>query len=205
MGAIQRASLTLESQGARSFFGEPMLDVGDLITADVQGRGKIGILAADKLVAAPKLYAVFLLRLLSSLFDRLPEAGDLPQPKLMFFFNEAHLFFKDAPPALLQKVEQVVRLIRSKGVGVWFVTQNPGDIPDTVLGRLGNRVQYALRAYTPCDEQALRGGGADHAAQSGAGYQACHGRAGHRPGVGLLVRCQGPSQLHRARLDYAAC
>ena len=114
------------------------------------------MLAADKLVAAPKLYAVFLLWLLSALFDRLPEAGDLPQPKLVFFFDEAHLLFKDAPAALLEKVEQVVRLIRSKGVGVWFVTQSPGDVPDTVLGQLGNRVQHALRAYTPRDEQALR-------------------------------------------------
>ena len=156
VGAIQRALLTLESQGAQAFFGEPMLDVADLMTVDPQGLGRIGVLAADKLVAAPKLYAVFLLWLLSALFDRLPEAGDLPQPKLVFFFDEAHLLFKDAPTALLEKVEQVVRLIRSKGVGVWFVTQNPGDVPDTVLGQLGNRVQHALRAYTPRDEQALR-------------------------------------------------
>ena len=156
VGAIQRALLTLESQGAQAFFGEPMLDVADLMTVDPQGLGRIGVLAADKLVAAPKLYAVFLLWLLSALFDRLPEAGDLPQPKLVFFFDEAHLLFKDAPAALLEKVEQVVRLIRSKGVGVWFVTQSPGDVPDTVLGQLGNRVQHALRAYTPRDEQALR-------------------------------------------------
>lgn len=156
VGAIQRALLALESQGAAAFFGEPMLDVADLMLCDSDGRGRISILAADKLVAAPKLYAVFLLWLLSDLYEKLPEVGDLDKPKLVFFFDEAHLLFTGAPPALLEKIEQIVRLIRSKAVGVWFVTQNPLDIPDTVLGQLGNRVQHALRAYTPRDEQAVK-------------------------------------------------
>jgi DNA helicase HerA-like ATPase len=133
-----------------------MFEIGDLITTDEQGRGRISVLTADRLVAAPQLYAVFLLWLLSALFEQLPEAGDLPQPKLVFFFDEAHLLFKDASRALLEKVEQVVRLIRSKGVGVWFVTQHPNDVPETILGQLGNRVQHALRAYTVRDQQALR-------------------------------------------------
>ncbi|MBU4611105.1 DUF853 family protein [Achromobacter sp. GG226] len=155
VGAIQRGLLALQDQGADRFFGEPMLDVDDLMqTRD--GRGVVNILAADKLMATPRLYGVFLLWLLAELFERLPEVGDPPQPKLVFFFDEAHLLFKDAPPALLEKIEQVVRLIRSKGVGVIFVTQNPLDIPDTVLGQLGNRVQHALRAFTPRDQKAVR-------------------------------------------------
>lgn len=156
VGAIQRSLLVLETQGAEPFFGEPALDVDDLLHCESDGRACIGILAADKLIGAPRLYAVFLMWLLSALYERLPEAGDLEKPKLVFFFDEAHLLFNDAPAALLEKVEQVVRLIRSKGVGVWFVTQNPADIPDTVLGQLGNRVQHALRAYTPRDEQAVK-------------------------------------------------
>ncbi|GAA5236685.1 DUF853 family protein [Verticiella sediminum] len=155
VGAIQRALLTLEDQGGKQFFGEPMLDVDDLLQT-VDGQGVVNILAADKLIATPRLYATFLLWLLAELFERLPEVGDPAQPKLVFFFDEAHLLFKDAPPALLEKVEQVVRLIRSKGVGVYFVTQNPLDIPDTVLGQLGNRVQHALRAFTPRDQKAVR-------------------------------------------------
>jgi len=155
IGAIQRGLLTLEEQGGDSFFGEPMLNIEDLMQT-VDGKGTINILAADKLMNAPRLYACFLLWLLAELFEQLPEAGDLPKPKLAFFFDEAHLLYNDAPPALLEKVEQVVRLIRSKGVGVYFVTQNPLDVPDTVLGQLGNRVQHALRAFTPRDQKAVK-------------------------------------------------
>ncbi|WP_028445056.1 helicase HerA-like domain-containing protein [Chitinimonas koreensis] len=156
VGAIQRGLLTLEQQGADRFFGEPMLDIADLMQTDGEGRGVVNVLAADKLYQSPKLYATFLLWLLAELFEQLPEAGDLDQPKLVFFFDEAHLLFNDAPPALVEKVEQVVRLIRSKGVGVYFVTQNPLDIPETVLGQLGNRVQHALRAFTPRDQKAVK-------------------------------------------------
>jgi DNA helicase HerA-like ATPase len=155
IGAIQRGLLTLEEQGGDRFFGEPMLDINDLMQT-VDGKGVVNILAADKLMNAPRLYACFLLWLLAELFEQLPEAGDLPKPKLAFFFDEAHLLFTDAPPALLEKIEQVVRLIRSKGVGVYFVTQNPLDIPETVLGQLGNRVQHALRAFTPRDQKAVK-------------------------------------------------
>ena len=155
IGAIQRGLLTLEEQGGTSFFGEPMLDIEDLMQTQ-DGRGVINVLAADKLMNSPRLYGCFLLWLLAELFEQLPEAGDLPKPKLAFFFDEAHLLFSDAPPALLEKIEQVVRLIRSKGVGVYFVTQNPLDIPDAVLGQLGNRVQHALRAFTPRDQKAVK-------------------------------------------------
>jgi DNA helicase HerA-like ATPase len=155
IGAIQRGLLTLDEQGGDRFFGEPMLDIDDLMQT-VDGKGVINVLAAEKLMNSPRLYASFLLWLLAELFERLPEAGDLPKPKLAFFFDEAHLLFNEAPPALLQKVEQVVRLIRSKGVGVYFVTQNPLDIPDSVLGQLGNRVQHALRAFTPRDQKAVK-------------------------------------------------
>jgi hypothetical protein len=155
IGAIQRGLLTLEDQGGDKFFGEPMLDIADLMQAQ-DGRGVVNILAADQLMNSPKLYATFLLWLLSELFEQLPEAGDLEKPKLVFFFDEAHLLFNDAPAALVDKVEQVVRLIRSKGVGVYFVTQNPLDVPDKVLGQLGNRVQHALRAFTPRDQKAVK-------------------------------------------------
>jgi uncharacterized protein len=155
IGAIQRALLSLEQQGGDQFFGEPMLNIADLMQTD-GGRGVINILAADRLLNAPKVYATFLLWLLSELFENLPEAGDLDKPKLVFFFDEAHLLFSEAPPALLERIEQVVRLIRSKGVGVYFVTQNPLDVPDKVLGQLGNRVQHALRAFTPRDEKAVK-------------------------------------------------
>ncbi len=155
IGAIQRALLTLGEQGGDSFFGEPMLDIADLMQTD-NGKGVVNVLAADKLMGAPRFYATFLLWLLAELFEHLPEVGDLEKPKLVFFFDEAHLLFNEAPPALLEKVEQVVRLIRSKGVGVYFVTQNPLDIPDTVLGQLGNRVQHALRAFTPRDQKAVK-------------------------------------------------
>jgi DNA helicase HerA-like ATPase len=156
VGAIQRGLLALESQGAEQFFGEPMLEVADLMRRDAQGRGVVNILAADKLMQAPRLYAIFLLWLLADLYGKLPEAGDPAQPCLVFFFDEAHLLFNDAPRALLDKIEQVVRLVRSKGVGVYFVTQNPLDIPETVLGQLGNRVQHALRAFTPRDQKAVK-------------------------------------------------
>src|SRR5215471_2797429 len=155
IGAIQRALLTLETQGADQFFGEPMLNVADLIQTD-RGRGVVNILAADQLMSSPQLYAMILLWLLADLFELLPEIGDPEKPKLVFFFDEAHLLFTDAPKVLLEKVEQVVRLVRSKGVGVYFVTQNPLDVPDTVLGQLGNRVQHALRAFTPREQKAVR-------------------------------------------------
>lgn len=156
VGTIQRQVLQLESQGAAHFFGEPALDIADFLTIDDQGRGQVNILAADKLMQSPRLYATFLLWLLSELFETLPEVGDLPKPKLVFFFDEAHLLFDEAPPALLDKIEQVVRLIRSKGCGVYFISQNPVDIPETVAGQLGNRVQHALRAFTPKDQKAIR-------------------------------------------------
>jgi DNA helicase HerA-like ATPase len=149
VGAIQRQLLQLGSQSGGRFFGEPALDISDFLAVDEDGRGTINILAADKLMASPRLYATFLLWLLSELFEELPEVGDPDKPKLVFFFDEAHLLFTEAPKALLEKIEQVVRLIRSKGVGVYFVTQNPADIPDAVAGQLGNRVQHALRAFTP--------------------------------------------------------
>jgi DNA double-strand break repair helicase HerA and related ATPase len=156
IGTIQRQLLVLENQGGSKFFGEPALALKDFIRTDRDGRGFINILAADKLMESPRLYATFLLWLLSELFEELPEVGDRPKPKLCFFFDEAHLLFNDAPKALLDKIEQVVRLIRSKGVGVYFVTQNPLDVPDTVLAQLGNRVQHALRAFTPRDQKAVR-------------------------------------------------
>ncbi len=156
VGAIQRALLTLEREGAESFFGEPALELGDLMRTDLSGRGIISILAADQLVMKPRLYSSFLLWLLSELFENLPEVGDLDKPKLVFFFDEAHLLFDDAPPMLRRRVEQVVRIIRSKGVGVYFCTQFPDDVPNEILGQLGNRVQHALRAYTPRDQKAVR-------------------------------------------------
>jgi len=155
VGAIQRGLLQIEAQGGDQFFGEPMLNIADLIQQD-RGLGVINILAADQLMTAPRLYASFLLWMLSELFESLPEVGDLDKPKLVFFFDEAHLLFKDAPAALVERIELVVRLVRSKGVGVYFVTQNPLDIPDAVLGQLGNRVQHALRAFTPRDQKAVK-------------------------------------------------
>ena len=156
VGAIQRALLALETQGGEAFFGEPALDLEDFLQTDAEGRGVINVLAADQLIQAPKLYATFLLWMLAELFERLPEVGDPEKPELVFFFDEAHLLLDEAPDALLDKIEQVVRLIRSKGVGVYFVTQNPLDVPDKVLGQLGNRVQHALRAFTPRDQKAVK-------------------------------------------------
>jgi hypothetical protein len=156
IGAIQRALLEIEQQGGEKFFGEPMLNIDDLIQTDSKGRGVVNVLVADELVRQPKLYATFLLWMLSELFEHLPEVGDPEKPTLVFFFDEAHLLFNEAPAALIEKVEQVVRLIRSKGVGVYFVTQSPADIPDNILGQLGNRVQHALRAFTPRDQKAVK-------------------------------------------------
>jgi len=155
IGAIQRGLLQIETQGGDRFFGEPMLNIEDFMQTDGRGMGVVNILAADKLLNAPRLYATFLLWLLSELFEVLPEIGDPEKPKLVFFFDEAHLLFKDAPAALVERIELVVRLVRSKGVGVYFVTQNPQDIPDSILGQLGNRVQHALRAFTPHDQKAV--------------------------------------------------
>jgi len=155
VGAIQRGLLQIEEQGGDKFFGEPMLDIADFMQT-TDGKGVLNILAADKLMNSPRLYATFLLWMLSELFEQLPEVGDLDKPKLVFFFDEAHLLFKDAPSALIERIELVVRLVRSKGVGVYFVTQNPLDIPDTVLAQLGNRVQHALRAFTPRDQKAVK-------------------------------------------------
>ncbi|MBW0159185.1 helicase HerA-like domain-containing protein [Sedimentimonas flavescens] len=156
VGAIQRQLLVLENQGATKFFGEPALDLADMMTLAPDGRGRVNILAADKLMASPRLYATFLLWLLSELFEELPEVGDPDQPRFVFFFDEAHLLFDDAPKALVDKVEQVARLIRSKGVGVYFITQNPADVPEGILGQLGNRVQHALRAFTAKDQKDLK-------------------------------------------------
>jgi DNA helicase HerA-like ATPase len=156
VGSIQRALLQLRAQGGENFFGEPALEIGDLIRCDDSGRGVVNILAADRLMSSPKLYSTFLLWLLSELFETLPEIGDPDKPKLVFFFDEAHLLFNNAPKALLEKIEQVVRLIRSKGVGVYFITQNPIDIPDTVAAQLNNRIQHKLNAFTPRDQQAVR-------------------------------------------------
>src|SRR6059058_1167354 len=155
VGTIQRQLLVLENQGATKFFGEPALTLKDFMKTDRDGRGMVNILVADKLLQSPRLYATFLLWMLSELFEELPEAGDLPKPKLVFFFDEAHLLFNDAPKVLMDKIEQVVRLIRSKGVGIYFVTQNPLDVPDKVLGQMGNRMQHALRAFTPRDQKAV--------------------------------------------------
>jgi DNA helicase HerA-like ATPase len=156
VATIQRKLLVLEDQGGARLFGEPALDLSDFMRKDGDGRGYVSILAADRLITSPRLYATFLLWLMSELFEVLPEVGDADRPKLAFFFDEAHLLFRDAPKSLLEKIEQVVRLIRSKGVGVYFVTQNPADIPDAVLGQLGNRIQHALRAYTPADQKGLK-------------------------------------------------
>jgi hypothetical protein len=156
IGAIQRGLLALEQEGGGRFFGEPALNLDDLMQTDEKGRGMVNILAADKLMQAPQTYATILLWMLSELYERLPEVGDLEKPKLLFFFDEAHLLFSDAPKVLLEKIEQVVRLIRSKGVGVFFITQNPIDVPDVILGQMGNRAQHALRAFTPRDQKAVK-------------------------------------------------
>ena len=194
----------LENQGGAKFFGEPALTLKDFMKTDSDGRGMVNILVADKLMQSPRLYATFLLWMLSELFEELPEAGDLPKPKLVFFFDEAHLLFNDAPKALMDKIEQVVRLIRSKGVGVYFVTQNPIDVPDKVLAQLGNRVQHALRAFTPRDQKAVAGGGADLPAQSEARHRARHHGTRQGRGAGVVPRRRRHAGDGRARHDPAA-
>jgi DNA helicase HerA-like ATPase len=167
IGAIQRSLLQLDSQGGTEFFGEPMLNIDDFLQTDSRGHGMVNVLAADQLLNSPRLYATFLLWLLSEVFERLPEVGDLDKPKLVFFFDEAHLLFNEAPKVLIERIELVVRLVRSKGVGVYFVTQNPLDIPDSVLAQLGNRIQHALRAYTPRDQKAVKATAQTMRAQAG--------------------------------------
>ncbi len=171
-GAIQRGLLQLESQGGSQFFGEPMLNIEDFMQTDGEGQGVVNVLAADKLLHSPRLYATFLLWLLSDLYERLPEVGDLDKPKLVFFFDEAHLLFNEAPKVLVERIELVVRLVRSKGVGVYFVTQNPLDIPDSVLAQLGNRIQHALRAFTPRDQKAVKATAQTMRAQPGLDIEA---------------------------------
>ena len=192
------------SRAATKFFGEPMLDVDDLLQTDRNGRGMVNILAADELIRSPKLYSTFLLWMLSELFEHLPEVGDPEKPTLVFFFDEAHLLFTDAPAALVEKIEQVVRLIRSKGVGVYFVTQSPSDIPDTVLGQLGNRVQHALARLYAARPEGGQDGGRHAAAQSEARRRLGDHRAGRGRGARLAPRCEGESDGHRARLDRPA-
>jgi DNA helicase HerA-like ATPase len=203
VGAVQRQLLVLENQGATGFFGEPALDINDFMKKDRDGRGYINILAADKLMANPRLYATFLLWLLSDMFEKLPEVGDLDKPKLVFFFDEAHLLFTDAPKALLDKIEQVVRLIRSKGVGVYFVTQNPLDIPDTVLGQLGNRAARIARLHPARPESGARGCG-DVSSQSEAQHRAGHHRARQGRGAGVLPRRQRHAVHGRSHADPPA-
>ena len=204
IGAIQRNLLAVESQGGDKFFGEPALNLDDLIQTDASGRGVINILAADKLMAAPKVYATLLLWMLSELFENLPEVGDLPKPKLVFFFDEAHLLFTDLSPALLEKIEQVVRLIRSKGVGVYFVTQNPRDVPDTVLGQLGNRVQHALRAFTPADQKLVKAAAETFRANPKLDTDIRAHGTGRGRGAGVAARRTRPAGHRRARLHRAA-
>ncbi|MEW6693562.1 hypothetical protein Tther_01566 [Tepidimonas thermarum] len=198
IGAIQRGLLALEQQGADRFFGEPMLDIADLMQT-VDGRGVVNILAADKLLNAPRLYGTFLLWLLSELFEALPEVGDLDKPKLVFFFDEAHLLFDDAPKVLVERIELVVRLIRSKGVGVFFVTQNPLDIPDSVLGQLGNRVQHALRAFTPRDQKAVKAAAQTMRPKTGLDLEAAITELGVGEALVSLLDAKGrPSETERA-------
>ena len=204
VGAIQRQLLSFEAQGADHFFGEPALEIDDFLQLDEQGRGYVNVLAADKLMRSPKLYATFLLWLLAELFESLPEVGDPEKPKLVFFFDEAHLLFDDAPKALQDTIEQVVRLIRSKGVGVFFVTQNPIDIPEEVAGQLGNRVQHALRAFYPARPTGDPGGGGDVPDQSRARCRGRDHRTEGRRGAGLDPRRGRRAHHRRAHADQAA-
>ena len=194
IGAIQRGLLALEQQGAEKFIGEPMLNIDDLLQTGDGGRGVVNILVADRLLNAPMLYSTLLLWLLSELYERLPEVGDPDKPKLVFFFDEAHLLFSDAPKTLLDKIEQVVRLIRSKGVGVYFVTQNPLDVPETVLGQLGNRVQHALRAFTPRDQKAVKAAAETMRRQPHARHREGHHRTRCRRGSGVVPRREGAAR-----------
>ena len=198
IGAIQRGLLVLEQQGGDRFIGEPMLDVDDLLQTD-NGRGVINILAADRLMQAPTLYSTLLLWLLGELYERMPEVGDPDKPKLVMFFDEAHLLFNDAPKALLERIEQVVRLVRSKGVGVFFITQNPLDVPDTVLGQLGNRVQHALRAFTPRDQKAVKAAATTMRANPGLDTEAAITELGVGEGLISFLDAKGrPSPVERA-------
>ena len=213
VGTIQRQLLVLENQGGTKFFGEPALSLKDFMKTDRDGRGMVNILVADKLMQSPRLYATFLLWMLSELFEELPEAGDLPKPKMVFFFDEAHLLFNDAPKALMDKIEQVVRLIRSKGVGVYFVTQNPIDVPDKVLAQLGNRVQHALRAFTPRDQKAVTAAAPDLPAQPETRYRPGHHGTGQRRSPGVVPgrrrhagdgrACHGAAANRADRTDHA--
>jgi hypothetical protein len=197
VGAIQRGLMQIEQQGGEQFFGEPMLNIADFMQTDA-GAGVINILAADKLMTAPRLYATFLLWMLSELFETLPEVGDVEQPKLVFFFDEAHLLFKDAPAVLVERIELVVRLVRSKGVGVYFVTQNPLDIPDTILGQLGNRVQHALRAFTPRDQKAVKAAASTMRAKPGLDIETAIGELAVGEALVSLLDEQGrPSVTER--------
>ncbi|MBZ0105352.1 MAG: DUF853 domain-containing protein [Sulfuricella denitrificans] len=199
IGAIQRGLIALESEGSKQLFGEPALNLDDLMQCDAMGLGMINILAADKLMQSPKMYATFLLWMLSELFEKLPEVGDVDKPRLVFFFDEAHLLFNDAPQALQDKIEQVVRLIRSKGVGVYFVSQNPLDIPDKVLGQLGNRVQHALRAFTPRDQKAVRAAAETFRANPGLNVEAAITELGVGEALVSLLDEKGrPQPVERA-------
>lgn len=201
LGILQRELLKLEQQGAERFFGEPMLDLADLIRTTVDGRGLVSVLAADKLFHQPRLYATFLLWLISELFENLPERGDADLPRLVFFFDEAHLLFDDAPKVLLDKVERVVRLIRSKGVGIYFITQNPLDVPETVLGQLGNRVQHALRSFTPRDQKAVRAAAETFRPKPGLDVAAAIGELGVGEAlVSTLIEGGVPSPVERAKV-----
>ena len=204
IGTIQRALLTLQQQGGERFFGEPALDLKDMIGRDASGAGYVNVLAADKLMQSPRLYSTFLLWLLSELFQVMPEVGDVERPKFVFFFDEAHLLFDDAPKALLDKIEQVVRLIRSKGVGVYFITQSPLDIPEDVLGQLSNRVQHALRAFTPKDQKAVKTAADTFRPNKKFNAADRHRRAGRGRGAALLPRRQGRARAGRALLHRAA-
>jgi DNA helicase HerA-like ATPase len=201
LGILQRELLKLEQQGAEQFFGEPMLDLGDFMQTTLDGRGHINVLAADKLFHQPRLYATFLLWLIAELYENLPERGDADLPRLVFFFDEAHLLFDDAPKALLDKVEQVVRLVRSKGVGIYFITQNPLDVPETILGQLGNRVQHALRAFTPRDQKAVRAAAETFRAKPGLDVATAIGELGVGEAlVSTLIEGGVPSPVERARI-----
>ena len=204
IAAIQRSLVALARDGAEDFFGEPALELTDLMRTDMSGRGIVNILAADQLVLKPRLYSSFLLWLLSELFENLPEVGDLEKPKLVFFFDEAHLLFNDAPPALRQRVEQVVRLIRSKGVGVYFCSQFPDDMPSEILGQLGNRVQHALRAYTPRDQKAVKTAAETFRFQSEARRGQSDFANGRGRGAGLDAARAGDSDAGGAHHDLSA-
>ena len=206
LAAVQRALLQLEQDGAAQFFGEPALELADLMRQDMSGRGVINVLAADQLILKPRLYSTFLLWLLSELFEQLPEVGDLDQPKLVFFFDEAHLLFDDAPPALLQRVEQVVRLIRSKGVGVYFCSQNPDDVPANILGQLGNRVQHALRAFTPRDQKAVKAAAETFAPNPKLDVTAAIGQLGVGEALASTLRDGGvPSPVEQVLVASPCC